>query len=396
MSRPISTRAQHVFDDLGQLFTEQLRARAMRLSSWGADHARTDWAGQTRVAVAGIHPPSMQLELREVVDVSPTTRALRFARRDGRLPPFRAGQHVSLSVEIDGVRTSRPYSISSAPGAPLLELTLRDDPDGFVAPWLYRLQPGWRTVSSGPVGTFYHEPLRDADALVFVAGGTGITPFMGMLREIEAQGWPRPVTLLFGNRTPADVPFASELRRMARKNPSFRVIFVYSDAPDARRVRHGLLDRGELQRAAPVLAAKSFFLCGPEPMLTLVRAELAALGVPRRRVRSEDFGPPAHIVHQPGWPADLSPSARFELSVGAELRCTAQADEPLLVALERAGLAPASTCRTGACGDCRVKLVSGRVLVPEGVALRQSDRERGYVHACMAWPLSDCVIDDVP
>ncbi len=395
MSHNLRVRARQVLDDLGQIVGGQVRAQALRHTSWGADHARTDWAGQARSAVAGIHPPSMELELREVVELSPTTRSLRFARRDGRLPPFRAGQHVSLAVEIDGIRSSRPYSISSVPGEPLLELTLRDDPSGFVAPWLFRVQPGWRTRSSGPTGTFHHEPLRDSDALVFVAGGTGITPFMAMLRELEILGWPRKATLIFGNRSPDDVPFAAELRRMARGNPAFRVVFVYSDAPAAKRVRKGFIDGAVIRGVVPALDSATFFLCGPEPMLALVRGELAALGVPRRRVRSEDFGPPARITEQPGWPADLSPESLFELCVVGGERYPARAGEPLLVAMERAGLAPASTCRTGACGDCRVKLVSGRVFVPEGTAVRQSDREHGYVHACMAWPLEDCTIDAV-
>ena len=395
MSRSIRSRVRHLVGDLGQLGGEQARAQAMRLSDWGADHARTDWAGQTRMAVAAIHPPFMELELQEVVQVSPSTRSLRFVRRDGRLPPFRAGQHVSLAVEIDGVCSSRPYSISSAPGDPLLELTLRDDPDGFVAPWLYRREPGWRTRSSGPVGSFHHEPLRDSERLVFVAGGTGITPFVSMLREARAAGWPQPITLIYGNRGPGDVPFATELRRMARKNPAFRVVFVYSDAPGAKRVRHGFIDRALLADVVAELGAHSFFLCGPEPMLALVRAELEALGLPRRRVRSEDFGPPSAISAQPGWPADLSPAQAFTLETAAGQQVPAQAGEPLLVALERAGLAPRSTCRTGACGDCRVRLLSGRVFIPEGVALRQSDRVHGYVHACMAWPLEDCALGDL-
>ena len=395
MSRSPRQRAQHVLDDLGQLVAGQVRTHALRLTSWGADHARTDWAGQARSAVAAIHPPSMELKLVEVEQLSSTTRCLRFARRDGRVSPFRAGQHISLAVEVDGVRSSRPYSISSPPGAPLLEITLRDDLEGYVAPWLYRAQPGWRTVSSGPTGSFFHEPLRDSDTLAFIAGGAGITPFMSMLRELQAQGWPRQVTLIYGNRSPDDVPFAAELRRMARKNPALRVVFVYSHAPDAKRVRKGFIDGAVIREVVPQLQAATLFLCGPEPMLKLARGALAELGVPRRRVRCEDFGPPSPITAQPGWPAGLSPEVVFEFTIGAQ-RCPARAGEPLLVALERAGLAPASTCRTGACGDCRVRLVGGRVLVPEGVALRQSDREHGYVHACMAWPLEDCSIDRVP
>ena len=386
----------HRSSDLHAVLRDQLRAQVMRLSGWGADHAQIDYAGQIRAAVSAIHPPSMQLELRQVAACSPSTRCLRFARTDGKLPPFRAGQFVSLAVEIDGVRTNRPYSVSSAPGAPLLELTVRDDPDGFVAPWLcHQARIGWHTTSSGPLGGFFHEPLRDGDDLVFVAGGCGVTPFVSMLRELHAQGWHRRVTLLYGNRHPQDVPFATELRSMARKNPSFRVVFVYSDAQQATRVRKGLLDRDLFADVVSPLEERRWFLCGPEPMLHLVRGELAALGVPRHHVRAERFGTPARLTEQPGWPQGLSPDAVFELTTACGQVHPAGAGEPLLVALERAGLAPPSSCRTGACGDCRVKLLEGSVFVPPGVALRQSDIQHGFVHSCMAWPIGDVKIGSI-
>jgi ferredoxin-NADP reductase len=397
MSRSIRDRAKQLLDDLGSLAGEQASAQAMRMSGWGADHARSDHAGQARMAVAAIHPKRMELELLERERCSPSTVRLRFARRDGRLPPFRPGQYISLAVLRDGVRTARPYSIASAPGDPLLEILVRDDPEGFVAPYLcHEVQPGWRTTSSGPAGRFFVEPLRDAERLVFVAGGSGITPFMSMLRHEQAQGWPRSITLIYGNRSPDDLPYGAELRSMARANPQLRLALVYSEAPAAKRVRRGFIDRGQILHAVAEPSEHSFFLCGPEPMLALVRAELAALGLPRRRVRSERFGPPGALTEQAGWPQGLSPGRGFQLTVEGGPTIPARAGEPLLVAMERAGLTPSHVCRTGGCGRCRVKLLAGEVFVPATVALRQSDREHGFVYACMAWPLGDCSVGGVP
>jgi ferredoxin-NADP reductase/ferredoxin len=397
--RSLRERASQLIDDLGTLVQEQAGAQAMRHSSWGADHANTDWAGQARQAVAALHPERMSLELVEREPVSPTTTCLRFARTDGRLPPFEPGQWLSLAVELPGVRTARPYSISSAPGAPLLELCVRHAPadDGLVAPFLaHQVQPGWSTTASGPRGGFFHEPLRDAPSVVLVAGGSGIAPFMSMLRAWAARGWPVPVTLLYGSRHPEDTPFAAELRSMARGNPAFRVVFVYSHAPEVKRVRHGFIDRAQILHAVPEPEAHSFFLCGPEPMLVLVRAELEALGLPRRRVRAERFGPPADLTAQPGWPADLPLDAIVHVGLPSGARVLAHVNEPILVALERAGLTPANTCRTGSCGVCRVQLLSGRVFVPSSVPIRASDREHGFIHGCMAWPLEDVEIGSIP
>ena len=355
----------------------------------GPDHDDAALRGRQRALVEALHPRRMQLRVTELLDETPSTRTLRFERVDGPLPPFRPGQYVNLFVELDGVRTSRPYSISSAPGRPHLDLTVRREPGGFVSPYLARkVAPGARLESTGPRGHFVHEPLIHGTDLVFLAGGSGITPFMSVVRDQQARGWPFSVTLLIGSRKPSDVIFGAELKRIARDTDRLSVAVVISDPAPNFRGRRGLLDAARIRREVGNPTAKTFYLCGPNAMLDLCRSALAELGVPPQRVLTELFGAPDDVRQMPGWPDHVAADAVFEVTVGDRV-FRAPAIEPLMNSLERHGLTVPSECRSGECSACRTRLLSGQVFAPPQSRTRLSDRRHGFIHPCTSYPVSD-------
>jgi glycine betaine catabolism B len=357
-------------------------------SDLDADHLR----GRQRAFVEALHPRRMRLKVIDTIDETRSTRTLRFERMDGRSPPFRAGQYVNLFVELDGVRTSRPYSISSPPGAPHLDLTVRLKPDGFVSPHLVReVAIGDRFEATGPVGHFVHEPLIHGTELVFLAGGSGITPFMSMLRDLQARDWPMAVTLLVGTRKPSDVIFGRELKQMARGNPRLKLAVVVSEPAPSFRGRQGLLDAARIRREVGDPAGRTFYLCGPNPMLALCSSALAELGVPPQRTRTELFGPPDDVRHEPGWPDGVGADAVFEVRAG-DRTFPAPATEPLLNAMERHGVVVPTECRSGECSACRTRLVAGEVFAPQQARLRHSDRRHGFIHPCMTYVIGDIEI----
>ncbi len=358
----------------------------------GTDRGADELRGRQRAFVEALHPPRMHLRVVEILDESRSTRTLRLQREDGPFPPFRPGQYVNVFVEIDGVHTSRPYSISSAPGAPHIDLTVREKPDGFVSPYLVReAAVGDRLASTGPIGHFVHEPLIHGDDLVFLAGGSGITPFMSMLRDLEADGWPRSVTLLVGTRKPSDVIFGKELRAMARGNERLSLAVVVSEPAPSFRGRSGFLDTTRIRKEVGDPAGKTFYVCGPNLMLELCRSALAEIGVPRQRIRTELFGPPDDVRKAPGWPEDLAADAIFEVTAGGQT-FPAPAAEPLIHAMERHGVVVPSECRSGECSACRTRLLDGQVFSPQQARLRHSDRRHGFIHPCMAYPVRDLKI----
>jgi len=151
----------------------------------------------------------------------------------------------------------------------------------------------------------------------------------------------------------------------------------------------GFIDAQLLKTVHPDVSAAMFYLCGPEAMYAYCLSELEKLGILRRRIRTEVFGPPKDVTAQPGWPADIKAEERFAVAVKRKGALQARAGEPLMVAFERAGIVLPALCRSGECSLCRTKLLRGRVFQPAGVKLRKSDRESGYIHPCLAYPLSD-------
>jgi len=139
----------------------------------------------------------------------------------------------------------------------------------------------------------------------------------------------------------------------------------------------------------------TYFVCGPQVMYTFLHAELDKLNVPKRRERFEVFGQAKDITAFEGYPVELK-DAVFSLTVVRGIHedvIPARAAESLVVALERAGIRIETGCRSGECGMCRTKVLSGDYYVrPEGDGRRAADRQFHYVHACAAYPTSDMKI----
>jgi ferredoxin-NADP reductase len=367
------------------------RRRALRRPGCGFDY--TQDKDTVRRVIDRLHPLRMRLRVAEIVEETPTTKTLKLERTDGPSPPFRPGQYVNLFVDADGVLTSRPYSISSPPGGEFLELTVRDKPGGFVAPYLLNeVLVGDELESTGPAGHFYHEPLIDGDDLVFLAGGSGITPFMSIIRDAVQHDRPLRMHLLYGSRVPEDVIYGRELAELARRHGNLRYALVISEPPAGYRGLCGFLDADLIRQQVGDVTGKTFYLCGPNVMTDFCLAALDELDVPRHKIRRELYGPPADVTQEPGWPDGLAADTLFEVEIEGRPTIRAPAGEPLLNSLERYGLVVPAVCRSGECSACRVRLRAGQVYMPAHTGLRESDRTHGYIHSCVAYPLQDLKI----
>ncbi len=368
-------------------------AQAIEMSrKYGVDYD-LDQCGAHRF-IDRLHPARIDLKVAEVIPETPSTRTLRLVPAAGPLPPFQAGQYISLFVEVDHVRTSRPYSLSSPPNQiGFYEITVRRVKGGLVSNYLLdQVGPGDSLTASGPAGHFYHNPLFHQKNMVCLAGGSGITPFYSMIREILECGLDRTVSLIYGSRTADEIIFHDHLTGLARRFDNFSYLPVVENPASGWDGPTGYITRQVIQGAVGDLGEKTFYLCGPQAMYDFCLAELAALGVLRRRIRTEVYGPPLNVTAAPNWPAEVSAEDSFEVRVQGGPTFTAQAAEPLLAGLERAGLTVPSLCRSGECSQCRVRVLYGKVFQPAGALVRRSDKRYGYVHACVSYPLTDLEI----
>lgn len=343
--------------------------------------------------VEKLHQKELHLVVNTIEDTGKNAKIIRFVSENGYLPPFEAGQYINLFTEIGGVRTSRPYSISSSPRQrAYYEITVARIPEGFVSDYfLDTVKVGDRLTANGPAGVFRYQPVFHSKKSLFLAGGSGITPFMSMTREILEAGLDRDVVLLYGCRNPQAALYHEELSAYAAQYPNFHYQLVVSDAVDGWSGETGFLNGALISRLVPDYAQRTAYICGPQVMNDFCKEELAKLGLPEKQIRREMFGSRRDIQNEPGWPTTLTGAEIFNLKVGGKT-IPAKSGETILTALERAGIRVNVCCRSGECSLCRVKLVSGQVFLAKGMMRRYADEKYGYIHSCKAYPIGDVEI----
>jgi ferredoxin-NADP reductase len=215
---------------------------------------------------------------------------------------------------------------------------------------------------------------------------------MSMIREIIECGLDRTVYLFYGSKTTEDIIFGDEITRLADKFENIRFVPVVEEPAKEYLGACGFITRKVLREVLENIDDKSFFICGPQGLYDFCLPQVEDLGVPRRKIKQEMYGAPPNIWEYPGWPADINPDDTFSVKVKNGTQINAKASETLLAALEKNDILVPSLCRSGECSMCRVKILSGKVYQPAGVPVRKSDRQFGYVHSCMAFPISDLEI----
>ena len=267
---------------------------------------------------------------------------------------FRAGQYLSITVDIDGESVSRPVSISSSPREALQGfyiISVKQQDDGFVSPHIHNTwKVGTQVEASAPEGDFFYEPLRDARQVLGIAGGCGITPFRSMVRALREGSEDFNLTILYGNRKAEDIIFREELEKAAAESDGkIRLLHVLSDDDPEPGMESGFITKALIEDSCDTGSAYSVFLCGPQAMYDFVGKELAGLGLERKYIRRELFGEARDIFEDPDYPAEAA-AREFELKVlinGSTHRLKASSRESLLTAMERGGLKVPSGAAAG-------------------------------------------------
>ncbi|MEF9976097.1 MAG: FAD-binding oxidoreductase, partial [Oscillospiraceae bacterium] len=206
--------------------------------------------------IAQLHAKDLELVVSAITDTGKNAKILRLSSKNGYLPPFEAGQYVNLFTEIDGVRTSRPYSISSSPRQrAYYEITVAATKDGFVSDYfLNNVKTGDCFLANGPAGVFRFQPVFHSKKSLFLAGGSGITPFMSMLREIIDAGLDRDVVMLYGCRCEDAALYHDELCAYAAANDNFAYHLVVSDDAENWKGEKGFINEELIKRLVPDFA----------------------------------------------------------------------------------------------------------------------------------------------
>lgn len=348
---------------------------------------------RTKEIISSIHCDALHLKVAQIYDATKEAKVIRLTSKDGYLPPFQAGQYINIFTVIDGIRTSRPYSISSSPKQrAYYEITVARIASGFVSDYfLDNVKVGDEFEANGPAGSFHFNPVFHYKKSVFLAGGSGITPFMSMTREILESGMDREIYLIYGCRNEELAIYNEELSEMAKNHNNFHYTLVVSDKDASFSGRKGFIDCNCIKELVGTLDDCTFYLCGPQIMTDFCMKSLEELKIKGRNIRREMFGSKQDIENEIGWPKELNGTEVFKVKIGDKV-IDAKSNESLLTAIERSLIRINVCCRSGECSLCRVKLVKGNVFMPRGVLLRLADEKFGYIHSCKAFPISDLEI----
>jgi ferredoxin-NADP reductase/DMSO/TMAO reductase YedYZ heme-binding membrane subunit len=350
------------------------------------------WSGTLRVA--------------RIVKETPDVRTFRLASRDGHRLPFQhlPGQYLVLSLQIEGKRVIRTYTIASSPSRPdYCEITVKREENGLASRHLHdTLREGDLLNVSAPAGRFTFDGTQ-SDRIVLIAGGVGITPLMSILRFLTDQSWKGDIHFLYSAKSPQDIIFHQELAGLQRRFPNLHLHITLTRAEGTNwDGRKGRITCEFLRQTISDLAEWPVYICGPAPMMEPTIQMLRELGVPADQIKSEAFVATKRaeaVLASSDSPAAPTPSATSALSstspAGDKTAPTLTfarsvksapltTEKTLLEISEEAGINIDFECRSGICGRCKTRLLAGSVNMEVQDALDDADKSANLILLCQA------------
>jgi uncharacterized protein len=334
-----------------------------------------DWdQARSRIEAKKLRTIWRPFKVTKIVEESSVIRSFHLEPADGKgIIPHQAGQHLPIRVTPKNASgpVLRTYTISTAPSDGYYRLSVRKQ--GSVSEHLHdALQEGDVIEVRAPAGSFTIDPF-EARPAVLLAAGVGITPILAMLRHIVFEGLRtrhiRPTYVFVGSRSLSERAFADEISDlMSKSEGAVKLITVISDTggmePGVHFDAKGRINRALLREALP-FDGYDFYMCGPPTFMQDLYDQLRDMDVPDERIHAETFGPSTLIRHTKAAIEPLAPAATDAVSVtflksGKEAQWN-PGEGSLLELAETRGLSPDFSCRSGNCGTCSVRVISGRI-----------------------------------
>ena len=319
---------------------------------------------------------------------------------------FTQGQYLTLRKDIAGQDLRRSYSICAGVDDGELRVGVRKVRGGVFSNWINdNLRPGDTLDVMAPQGRFFVPLAPEAQRHhLGIAGGSGVTPILSIMKTVLAREPRSRFSLVYGNRSLQSTMFKEELDDLKdRYLTRLALHHVFSEEPTDAPINMGLINRdklGEFLRVlVPAQSIDHAYVCGPFQMNDEAEAALLAAGVPEERIHIERFGVAqaaagqvGAVVHAPH-PGDAAQARVVIIRDGLRREITFQREQPsILDAASAAGLEVPFSCTSGVCGTCRAKLVEGQVRMERNFALDQQELAAGYVLTCQAHPLTERVV----
>lgn len=311
---------------------------------------------------------------------------------------FTAGQYINLKLTLDGQELRRAYSICSAPDSDELRIAIKSVKSGAFSVFANSQLKVGDTVEVGvPEGkfTFTPKPGKRRNYGAFAAG-SGITPVMSILQSVLASEPESTFVLIYGNKSPEQTIFYDKLHELEQKYTGRLFIhFVYSQA----KIENQLFGRIERSTVNFILNNKykelefdTFWLCGPEEMITTVSGVLKEHNFPEKNVKFELF-----VAPKSEKPADVHVEGHTKITVmvdDEETTFEMSKKQTLLDAALKQGIDAPYSCQGGICSSCMAKVTKGSAVMTKNAILTDGEIAKGFVLTCQAHPTSEEIYVD--
>ena len=318
---------------------------------------------------------------------------------------FTQGQHLTLKETIAGSEQRRSYSICAGPSDGELRVGIRKVPGGVFSTWLNEtLKAGDTLAVMTPEGRFF-VPLDPGTARHYlgIAGGSGITPILSIMKAVLSAEPKSTFTLIYGNRKQRSTMFTEELEDLKNRYLSRLTLhMVFSQEATDLPLYNGRLGRAKIgEFLAALVDAEDIdhaFVCGPHGVNDEAEAALLGAGVAAERIHIERFGipdesGPGRAAVQPVREGDAADARITIIRDGLSRDIDFHAEQGnILDAAAAAGLEVPFSCKSGVCCTCRAKLLEGEVRMERNFALEKHEVAAGFVLTCQSHPLTERIV----
>jgi len=334
-----------------------------------------------------------------VQDETHDVKTFTFRSADFSALGFEPGQFITVSPTISGHPVSRCYTLSSSPTRPFaLSITVKRVPGGTVSNWLHdNLREGHTLQASGPAGSF--TPVgHPTGKLLYLSAGSGVTPLMSMARAAFDMAARLDIVFVHSARTPVDIIFDEELKRMQVSMPGLRVVNICEGREIGTEWNGpiGRLNLALLSEWVPDFKEREVFICGPQGYMDAAKSllKLASFDFQHYHQESFDITVPDEKPAVEQAPVTDQLCAVFTVTLSRSGKTFSMSgNQTVLTAAKKAGAIVPSSCSQGVCGTCKTAVLQGTVAMNHNGGIRQREIDKGLRLLCCSKPTSDLVID---
>lgn len=312
-----------------------------------------------------------------IQEESPDVKSF-YLEPNGLWKGFLPGQHVNISLKINGRFQTRTFSFSSHPKEKLLRITIKKIAGGLVTNHIHtytKIGDIWELGEA--TGDFLLNKVIENDKLLFISGGSGITPILSQLKELSKKNSPSQIKLLYFSKTEKDILFKNELNLLTHSLPNFEVIHFLSEE-ETLKYNFGIFNESILKDHVPDFKEHSTFFCGPEPLKRIV-FHLYEKENLLDKILSEDFG----LFNQKTDDAVELQTVKLLFRAREE----EVGSESILDSLLDKGISLQHGCKSGICNTCACMKSKGRV--KNLITGKISDDSREKIKLCVSVAMTE-------